>query len=338
MNNRRADDAAPHHAISIVIPVYGGEHTLAPLVAEIVPFTEFGTTPDGHHFRVEEIVLVHDNGRDNSPEVMRRLEAEYPSVRTVWLSRNYGQHAATLAGMESSTGEWIVTMDEDGQHDPAHIAQMLDIAMRDKASLVYLQPTNKPSHGFIRNATSRLAKWVLWTMVGGGNARDFQSYRLMLGTVGRGVADRSGANVYLDVALSWVAPAPSLASLPLRHEGERLSGYRTRTLISHFWRMVLTSGTRGLRLVSMMGAAFGLAGLALAAYILIQRIVGVSIPEGWASTMVVVLLGSGSVLVALGIIAEYIGVSVNMSLGKPRYFIVPDPRDGPLGRKRENEE
>lgn len=332
-----APSASQCHTISVVIPVYGGEHTLKPLIAEITPLGEATVTADGHRFRVEEILLVHDNGRDNSDAVMRELVTEYPLVRTVWLSRNFGQHAATLAGMASSSAEWIVTMDEDGQHDPAHIASMLDLAMRDRASLVYLHPTNKPSHGFARNMASRFAKWVLWAMVGGGTARNFQSYRLMLGSVGRGVAAYSGAEVYLDVALSWVAPEPSLAPLPLRHEGERSSGYRTRTLISHFWRMVLTSGTRGLRLVSFMGVAFGLAGVALAAYILIQRIAGVPVPEGWASTMVVLLFGSGAILVALGIIAEYIGVNVNMSLGKPAFFIVNDPLEGPLGRKSEND-
>jgi len=101
-----------------------------------------------------------------------------------------------------------------------------------------------------------------------------------------------------------------------------------------FWRLVITSGTRGLRLVSFLGFVFGVVGLVIALYILIARLTGTDVPEGWASTIVVMLLGSGAILVSLGIIAEYIGVSVNMSLGKPPYLITADPEMGPLGRRR----
>ncbi len=93
------------------------------------PADPSGTTPGGLPFRVAEVLLVNDCGPDDSAGVMRRLEREHPWVRTIWLSRNFGQHAATLAGMASSGGDWIVTMDEDGQHDPADIPTLLDVAM-----------------------------------------------------------------------------------------------------------------------------------------------------------------------------------------------------------------
>jgi polyisoprenyl-phosphate glycosyltransferase len=322
------------HIISIVIPVYGGEHTLAAVVEEIAALTVLTTTPDGHQFMVDEVVVVFDNGRDNSPTVIRELTDTYPFVRSVWLSRNYGQHAATLAGMASTGGEWIVTLDEDGQHDPADIALLLDTAMREQAPLVYAKPMNKPSHGFLRNTASRGAKWVLSRLFAGSNAPDYQSFRLVLGSIGRGVAAYSGSGVYLDVALGWVAPPAVTADIMLRDEGDRVSGYSSRRLVSHFWRMVLTSGTRGLRIVSFIGVVFGLLGLALTLFIIVSRITTDTVPEGWASTIVIVLLSSGAVLVSLGIIAEYIGVSVNMSLGKPPYLITSDPQDGPLGRRK----
>ena len=161
-------------------------------------------------------MLVHDHGRDDSPRVMRELAAQYDFVKTVWLSRNFGQHAATLAGIAASSGHWVVTMDEDGQHDPAYIGALLDAAIASGTSLVYAQPQNKPSHGFFRNWPSRAAKWTLSVVFSGGHARDFQSFRLIGGGVGRKVAAFAGAGVYLDVALSWVAPAPASAPIMLR--------------------------------------------------------------------------------------------------------------------------
>jgi undecaprenyl-phosphate 4-deoxy-4-formamido-L-arabinose transferase len=332
-----ADDPEPWtipHLVSIVIPVYGGELTLASVIDEIVPLTEGATTPDGYPFRVVEVVLVYDNGTDDSPRVIRELDAAHDFVRPVWLSRNFGQHAATLAGMASSGGEWIVTLDEDGQHDPKDIGVLLDTALSAQSPLVYAKPTNKPSHGFARNTASRGSKWLLTKVFAGSNAEDFQSYRLMLGTIGRGVAAYSGSGVYLDVALGWVAPRAATAPILLRDEGERRSGYSPRRLFSHFWRMIITSGTRGLRFVSALGVAFAVVGLAITIYILVSRAMGGAVPAGWASTIVIVLVSAGAILVSLGIIAEYVGVNVNMSLGKPPYLILSDPQSGPLGRRR----
>ena len=320
------------HLVSVVVPVYRGERTLPRLCAELARLTESFTTAGGHRVQVTEVLLVHDHGPDGSAAVIRALAAERDFVRPVWLSRNFGQHAATLAGMSSSGGDWVVTLDEDGQHDPADIGSMLDVAMREQASVVYAQPTNEPPHGALRNLASRGAKWTVDRLVGGDTSSAFNSYRLMLGEIARGVGAYAGAGVYLDVALGWIAGEVATCPVELREEGRRESGYTLRTLASHFWRMVLTSGTRLLRLVSVLGVAFGLLGVLFAIVLGIIRLTG-SIPvAGWTSVMVVVLVGTGAILFSLGIVAEYLGVAVNMALGKPLYLITSDPVDGPLGR------
>jgi len=320
------------HRVSIVIPVYQGEHTLAALVQEIVRLTTPTQTAGGHQFQVIELLLVNDHGPDRSAEVIRELAAAYDFIRPVWLSRNFGQHPATLAGMASSSGDWIVTMDEDGQHDPADIGDFLDVAMAEGVQLVYADPVNRPPHNVMRNGSSRLAKWVFSIFLTGTSDSTFQSYRLVLGEIGRSVAAYAGSGVYLDVAIGWVAGPAASCPVRLRDEGERRSGYSTKTLLSHFWHLVLSSGTRALRIVSALGAVFALGGIAFALYLLVVRFTTDSIPQGWTSTMVVVLVSTGAILFSLGVIAEYLGVAVNMAMGKPLYLIVGDPKDGPLGR------
>ncbi len=322
----------PDHSVSVVIPVYQGELTLEALLAEIEPFTAPQISRDGHSYAVTEVLLVFDNGRDGSPRVIRELRRLHPFVRPIWLSRNFGQHAATLAGMASSGGDWIVTLDVDGQHDPGFIPDMLDVAMRDLASVVYAKPTNTPSHGLLRNVASRGAKVVLNAMSSDQDAEQFQSYRLMLGSVGRSVAAYAGSGVYLDIALGWVANRVSTCDITLRDEGERQSGYSPRRLFSHFWRMVLSSGTRGLRAVSVLGALFLVVALIFVIVIVVSRLTDNSVPAGWASTIVTILASSGIILFSLGIIAEYVGVAVGMAQGRPAYLIVRDPLDGPHGR------
>ncbi len=326
-------DVSRLHRVSVVIPVYGGEFTLGSVVEEIARFAEPSVTPDGHRYQVIETLLVYDNGRDRSDETIRELADKYSFVRPVWLSRNFGQHPATLAGMASSSGDWIVTLDEDGQHDPADMAAFLDTALRENVQLVYAEATNPPPHSAFRNLTSKGAKWLFATVLAGGATASFQSYRLVLGEVGRSVAAYAGSGVYLDVAMQWVSGEPAVCPVELREEGDRRSGYSLRRLLSHFWRLVLSSGTRGLRLVSVLGVVFALAGLVYAAYLVVASTTG-DVPQGWTSTMVVVLFSTGAVLFSLGIIAEYIGVAVNMAMGKPPYLIVGDPADGPLGSRR----
>ncbi|BBZ69189.1 glycosyl transferase [Mycobacterium paraseoulense] len=315
-------------SVSVVIPVYNGAATLPHVVKELGQLRSIQETAGGRQFRVDEVLLVWDRGIRGSDDVVRELAASDEWVRPVWLSRNFGQHAATLAGMTSSGGDWIVTMDEDGQHDPAYIGDFLDKAYRDRTQLVYASPKNRPPHGGFRNASSWLTKWLfLHVLVSSEGLRAFNSYRLILGEAGRSVAAYAGAGVFLDVALSWVVADPSTCPVLMRQEGRPASAYTFRRLVSHFWRLVVSSGTRPLRFVSMMGILFALLGLGVAIYSVIQKAVGGITVQGWTSVFVAVLVLGGVVLFALGIIAEYIAASASMAMGKPVYVIVRDPGD-----------
>ena len=107
-------------------------------------------------------------------------------------------------------------------------------------------------------------------------------------------------------------------------------------MLSEFGHLVLASGTRALRMVSALGVRFAVGGVGYALYLLFAHFTTDSTTQGWTSTMVVVLVSTGAVLFSLGVIAEYVGVAVHMAMGKPRYPIVGDPKDGPLGRPEQN--
>lgn len=318
------------HAVSVVVPVYRGEDTIAGLVAELHELSRPTTTQGGTTFVVDEIVLVHDHGPDRSDLVLQRLDREYEQVRVVWLSRNFGQDAATIAGMAAARGEWIVTMDEDGQHDPGFIGTFIDTALSQRADLVYSKPTNTRPHGVLRNLTSRGSKVVLATLFAFPDSTRFESYRLIRGDIGRQLAEVASNGVYLDVALTWVVDNTAQAPVLLRAEGRENSGYNYRRLFSLFWKMVLCSGTRGLRVVSMLGVTLAASGLVYAAIIVWQKMFGHGDnPEGWASTIVVLLLVSGAILFSLGLIAEYLGVALHILVGKPLYLTVDSPTPRP---------
>lgn len=313
--------------VSVVIPVYSGEATLPALVGELAQHREIGQTPDGHSYRISEVLLVWDRGPGASDQTIRDLAEKYDFVRPIWLSRNFGQHPATLAGMTSASGDWIVTMDEDGQQDPGFIPAMLDTAYQERAQLVYASPTNEAPHGALRNAASGITKWFFVKILAEGDFSEFNSYRLIQGEIARSVAAYTGPGVYLDVALNWVVATVAEQPVTSRMEGRPASNYSFTKLLAHFMRLVVSSGTRPLLFVSVLGGVFVVLGAILTIWIITNAITGDVPIGGWASTMVAILVVGGGTLLSLGIIAQYVGAATNMSLGKPLYVVTSDPTD-----------
>jgi polyisoprenyl-phosphate glycosyltransferase len=327
-DSNRGEISRVVRTISVVVPVYQGERTLDALTAELEPQTRPQESPGGHWYQVIEVIMVHDGARDASDVVMQSLAARNPFVVPIWLSRNYGQHPATLAGIAHSTGEWVATLDEDGQQNPRDLGRFLDRAIESGAQLVYGRPTNAPPHGALRNALSATAKWVFVKVLGFRVIGQFNSFRLIDGEIARSLSAFCSHGVYLDVALAWVVSRSVHCPAELREERGRPSGYNYRKLVSHFWRLVLTSGTQPLRLVAVGGLFSILMGMVLIIYVLFSKLTNqVPIP-GWTSLVVVVSIFSGAILFSLGIVAEYLGVVVKMALGKPTYLTVSRPSPG----------
>jgi hypothetical protein len=318
------------HDIAVVIPVYRGAHSLDVLLGQLAEFFEESLSPAGHRFLVDEVILVWDHGPDESPAVMRELAMRFPQVRPLWLSRNFGQHAATLAGISSSGASWVITMDEDGQHDPTDIGLLLDCAVSNSVPLVYGHHRGGAPHARWRNLASksahRIGRWVA-----GNDSHRFSSYRLILGSYARSVAAYCGPRMYLDVALTWAVQRSETVEVSTPAEVRPGSGYGMRQLVGHFLTLVLSSGTRPLRMVASSGVAVALIGFAVALLFGLRRVLGDIEVPGWASVVVTVLVLGGIILVVLGVLAEYLGLAVSAAQGKPTYLLVDDQADGPLG-------
>ena len=309
--------------LSVVVPIFRGASTIETLVQEIRDLGSLRSTPSGRAFTLVEVILVHDCGPDESDAVLRKLEAEDDRLSIVWLAKNAGQHAATLAGVSASRGEWIATLDEDGQHDPASIPELLDAAIDARCHLVY--GVGRAPHRLMRRITSRTAKQVFRLSSGGaGPHGDFSSFRLVLGEIARYVGATAGPWVYLDVALSWSISRAVGHPVRLRTEGRPAISYSWSRLAQHFLRMVASLGVRPLTVIFLGGLASGVTGLGFAAVTVVQRLSGtVSLP-GWTSLMATLLIGFGVTLAAVGVVAAFLGVAVTILLGRPSYTTVSD--------------
>lgn len=314
--------------LSVVIPVYQGAETISTVVQELLQtFKE----PVLNKLDLKEVILVHDGAVDGSAGVLQQLEVQDSRVKTVWLSRNYGQHAATLAGCASSLGDWICTMDEDGLHDPDIIGQLHAAAVTDGRSLAYAQPLTH-SHKRWRKVTSLASKYIAQTMFGVASADKFSSFRLMDGYLTRALAAYCGYGVYLDVALTWVFPEATTIKVAFRDElRETGSGYSFGSLLSHFRRMVLTAGPRPLRIAAAIGLLVALVGILGSGVLILLRLTGDIAVPGWTSVMAAMSALFGVMLVVLGVIAEYLSVALAAVSGRPPYLITGGP---PRGHRR----
>jgi hypothetical protein len=220
-------------------------------------------------------------------------------------------------------------MDEDGQHDPAAIAELIDSALSARATLVYAEPSNLPPHSRFRNVASKLAKGVVLRWLSGGTAVPFHSFRLIHGEHARAMAAFCGRGVYLDVALGWVVGTTASCLVTMRNEGRPSTNYNLRRLSSHFWRLVISSGNRPLRIVSVAGLVTAVMGVLLALVLATQRLTGSVDVQGWTSVIVAVLIIGGLMLTSLGVIAEYVGLAAGMSMGKPLFVVTSRPSPFP---------
>ena len=126
-------DKAESLHFSIVIPVYNEAENIEPMVREIQ--AAFAGRPETY-----EVIFVDDASTDDSPAVLQRLTLETAGVvRSLRHHRNFGQSAAVGSGFRAARGEWIGTLDGDGQNDPADLPHMLDEARRLHARAAGLQ-------------------------------------------------------------------------------------------------------------------------------------------------------------------------------------------------------
>jgi glycosyltransferase involved in cell wall biosynthesis len=285
-------------ALSFVIPLYCSADTIAPLVKQIEALQVEG----GH-----ELVLVNDGSWDATAQVCRELirDARIP-ITFVNHARNYGEHNAVLSGYRHARGQYVVNLDDDGQNPPSEAVRLWDHARRENLDVVYGHYADK-KHSAWRNfgswMTNRLTDWVL------DKPRGFylSSFRCVNAFVAAEVARHEGPYPYVDGLILQVTQ--HIGAIEVRHDEREAgqSGYTLRRLVRLWASSFVNFSVMPLRLSTLLGlmmAAAGLAGLAVVFYLWLTK----QGPDyGWGTLMAALLVFSGTQLVMLGLIGEYLG-------------------------------
>lgn len=297
--------STPAPALSFVIPLYYSEATIAPLVKAIEELKIEG----GH-----EIVLVNDGSRDGTAEVCHRLVAE-ARVPIIFVNhaRNYGEHNAVLTGWRHARGHHIVNLDDDGQNPPDEAVRMWRHALAHGLDVVFGHYEVK-QHSAWRNFgswfTNRMTDWALDKPAG----FYLSSFRCVSAFVAREVAKHDGPFPYIDGLLLQVTQR--IGSLAVRHEARQAgqSGYTLRRLVRLWMSAWINFSVLPLRIATVLGLVLATGGLVGLLVVLWLRLTHQGPAFGWGSLMGALLVFSGTQLVMLGVIGEYVGrmfISIN---------------------------
>ncbi|HET9012466.1 MAG TPA: glycosyltransferase [Gemmatimonadaceae bacterium] len=291
----------PSVALSFVVPLYFSAETIANVVAQIDALP----IPGG-----SEIILVNDGSTDRTSEVcrdlIRRRSASAAPLILVEHARNFGEHNAVMTGWRHASGAYIVNLDDDGQNPPAEAVRLWQHAKAHQLDVVFGHYDVK-QHSAWRNAgswlTNRMTDWALDKPHG----FYLSSFRCVSGFVTQQVAAYTGPYPYLDGLLLQITQR--IGSISVRHDVRRAgqSGYTLRRLIRLWLSAWLNFSLLPLRAATFLGLLTAGAGLLAFAAVVWLWMTNRGPAYGWGWVMAAVLVFSGTQLVMLGLIGEYVG-------------------------------
>jgi polyisoprenyl-phosphate glycosyltransferase len=317
--------------LSVVIPVYSGTAYLESLAQQINALRS-RWIENNAPVNLSEVVFVDDAAIDNSLDVLKSLSEKYPWMTILSLSRNFGQHPATEAGILYTSGDWVVTLDEDLQHPPALIEELLIKAVSEHYDIVYANPKHAVHQNLIRDWGSRYYKRLITRLTGIKSIPLFNSYRLIRGNIARAASSVCSHDTYLDIALCWFTERIGFVRTDLKDQrliSSGKSGYSLRKLMSHARRMILSTQTKALRIGGLLGILTFLLSLSFGSFIFLNHFfdwAAITI-QGWASIVVISSFLGGMSLLLISIIIEYMSIILLHTQGKPTFFVVDRSAD-----------
>lgn len=299
--------------ISVVIPCYNSEATIERVVELVM--TEINKLP-GYSC---EFVLVNDcSPRDNTYGAIKKLAEKYPNVKGVNLLRNFGQHNALMCALHYTDGDYILGMDDDLQTHPSQISKLV-AKIEEGYDMVYgVYPKRKNS--LIKNFTSWLNKVSSRVLL--ERPKDIVSSNFWILT--RQIRDElvkyDSYNPYIDAL--FYRTTHNIGNVEIEHFERAVgtSNYTFKKLV-RLWLAYWNYSVVPLRIASFLGGFSAAGGFLAAIIVLIKKFIEPTITVGWSSTVIIMVVFFGLVLMVLGIIGEYLGKMI-MILNRAPQFII----------------
>ncbi len=300
--------------ISVVIPMYNEEQNVVIFCKRL--FQSLDLLPEPW-----EVICVNDGSTDSTLELLRKEQEKRRGLIIVNLPRNFGQHAAVMAGFEQARGDWIVTLDADLQNPPEEIPRIVE-QLRNGHDLVGSIRTTRKDY-FFRRWASRITTWLV-SRISGITLQDFGCMlRGYSKPVIKGILQNPEYRTFIPALATFFAKNP--IEIRVSHEG-RAAGNSKYSLLKLFGlQLDLMTGFSlwPLRTLFFAGIAISFLGLSLGALILVLRIYyGPEWAAGGVFTLFALLFFFvGAQFFGLGLIGEYIGRIFQAVRKRPPYVL-----------------
>ena len=308
-----SDRSAGHLALSVVVPCYNEASALGELHTRVSKICREASGDD------YELVLVDDGSTDPTWGAIASLAATDRHVVGLRLSRNHGQQLALTAGLRECRGELVLIIDADMQDPPELLPEMMKVIAAG-ADVVYGQRVSRGEEGWIRRAGAQLFYALLEYLSERTIPRNVSDFRLMRRRVLDVLNAMPEQHRFVRGMISWVGF--DQRPLPF-HRGSRTSGktrYSVRRLTALAVDAITSFSIRPLRLATLMALLSLPLAAVLTVYLIGSWLLGFAV-QGWASTMMVVVMFGTAQLIILGIIGEYLGRLYMSAKNRPLYIV-----------------
>lgn len=299
--------------ISFVIPCYRSSRTLRGVIREIED------TVRGIGRYDWEILLVNDCSPDNTWEVIEELSRINDKVTGINLSKNFGQHAALMAGLRYMTGDIAMCLDDDGQTPADEMGKLLE-ELENGRDVVYAKYGHK-MHSAFRNFGSWLNELMARFMLGKPKELYVSSYFAAKRFVVNDMLRYENSYPYVIGLVLRATRNISNVSVHHREREVGTSGYTVKKLLGLWFNGFTAFSIQPLRIATLIGALCAAAGFVYGIYTVIKKFINPAVPLGFSSMMSTMVFMGGMLMLMLGLIGEYIGriyISMNNS---PQYVV-----------------
>lgn len=297
---------------SVVVPVYNSAKTLEELCACLAQtFQNIQAT--------FELILVNDFSTDGSWDVIKHLKTIYGGrLQAVHLRKNFGQHKALLCGFSFAKGEYIVTIDDDLQFFPEDIPLLIQKAKDTDADMVYGYYESERQHTTVRRWGSFFVAYIFERF--GNTVGQGSSFKLIHSSVIEKIKHYNHSYTFIDEILSW--HTTKIEWQLVRHAPRKsgTSGYSLLKLIALTLNLILGYTTIPLRFMTWFGlASFWICFVVILYFLYMRFTYGAVV--GFTALIVSIIMSTGLILFALGIIGEYLNRLFALQHRKPPYLI-----------------
>ncbi|MFR8466966.1 glycosyltransferase family 2 protein [Eisenbergiella tayi] len=300
--------------VSIVIPCYRSAEMIGGVVADIN--REMEKLQEKYRW---EIILVNDCSPDNTFDVIRELCREYTNICGVNLARNFGQHAALMAGFHQVKGDILVCMDDDGQ-TPAFAIKDLLQGLEEGSDVVYAKYEHK-HHNAFRNFGSRVNDLMLKFMLG----KPADLYVSSFFAARRFIVDEMlrYQNAYPYVIGLVLRATRNIKNVTVEHQDRKAgeSGYTLSKLLGLWFNGFTAFSEKPLRVATMIGTGCAFLGFLYGLYTIIKKLVNPMVPIGFSSLMSALMFIGGMLMLMVGLVGEYIGRMYICMNNAPQYVV-----------------